>query len=91
MASLKLKGVRKAVGATPVLDDLSLTLEGCEFIAFLGPSGSGKSTLPRTTPTDDVNTRRIMLIDRIVWRDGWPRIEADSPSAGPRPAPAAAR
>ena len=47
MPSLELKGVRKAFGATPVLDDVSLTLESREFIAFLGPSGSGKSTLLR--------------------------------------------
>jgi multiple sugar transport system ATP-binding protein len=47
LASLELNGVRKAFGATPVLDDLSLTLEAREFIAFLGPSGSGKSTLLR--------------------------------------------
>ncbi|HEV2594728.1 MAG TPA: ABC transporter ATP-binding protein [Sphingomicrobium sp.] len=47
MASLELKGVRKAFGATPVLDDINLTLEQREFIAFLGPSGSGKSTLLR--------------------------------------------
>jgi multiple sugar transport system ATP-binding protein len=42
-----LKGVRKAFGATPILDDVSLKLEQREFIAFLGPSGSGKSTLLR--------------------------------------------
>lgn len=47
MASLELKGVRKAFGTTPVLDDINLTLEQREFIAFLGPSGSGKSTLLR--------------------------------------------
>ncbi len=30
---------------------------------------------PRTTPSDDVNSRRIMLVDRLIWRDGWPAIE----------------
>jgi arabinan endo-1,5-alpha-L-arabinosidase len=29
---------------------------------------------PRSKPTDDVNTRRVMLIDRLVWEDGWPRV-----------------
>ena len=47
MASLELKGVRKSFGATPVLDNIDLTLDAREFIAFLGPSGSGKSTLLR--------------------------------------------
>jgi len=27
---------------------------------------------PKSKPTDEVNTRRVMLIDRIEWRDGWP-------------------
>ncbi|MCH8617264.1 ABC transporter ATP-binding protein [Sphingomonas sp. SM33] len=45
--SLELKNIRKAFGATPVLDEVSLTLQSREFIAFLGPSGSGKSTLLR--------------------------------------------
>jgi arabinan endo-1,5-alpha-L-arabinosidase len=40
---------------------------------------------PRGKPTDEVNTRRIMLLDRIVWRNGWPHV--DGPSSGPRPAP----
>jgi multiple sugar transport system ATP-binding protein len=47
VASLELKGVRKSFGATPVLDNIDLTLDAREFIAFLGPSGSGKSTLLR--------------------------------------------
>ncbi len=47
MNSLDLRHVRKAYGDTLVLDDVSLTMEPREFIAFLGPSGSGKSTLLR--------------------------------------------
>lgn len=27
---------------------------------------------PRAKPTDEPNTRRVMLIDRIEWKDGWP-------------------
>ncbi len=42
---------------------------------------------PRAKDSDEVNTRRIMLIDRIDWVDGWPRIAGGSPSTGPRPAP----
>ena len=38
------------------------------------------SRRPRSKPSDDVNTRRLMLIDRIVWRDGWPRVEGNGPS-----------
>lgn len=40
----------------------------------------------RSKPSDDVNTRRIMLIDPIRWSDGWPA--AIVPSAEPAPAPA---
>lgn len=42
---------------------------------------------PRETPKDELNTRRIMLIDRIRWIDGWPQIDGPSIAvhAGPRP------
>jgi arabinan endo-1,5-alpha-L-arabinosidase len=41
---------------------------------------------PRTKPADEVNTRRVMLIDPIEWVDGWPRVAADGPSSGSRSA-----
>jgi arabinan endo-1,5-alpha-L-arabinosidase len=45
----------------------------------------------RTKPTDEINTRRIMLIDRIVWKDGWPLVKG--PTTGPqrRPLPERSR
>jgi arabinan endo-1,5-alpha-L-arabinosidase len=49
------------------------------------------SRRPRSRPTDDVNSRRVMLLDRIVWKDGWPRVEGKGPSSGPRSAPAMRR
>ena len=44
---------------------------------------------PRTKPSDEINTRRILLIDRIEWVDGWPRIAGNGPSTEPQPRPAA--
>src|SRR5947209_501837 len=43
------------------------------------------SRRPRENPSDELNTRRVMLIDPIEWRNGWPVI--DGPSSGPRKAP----
>ena len=45
------------------------------------------SRRPRSKPADDINTRRIMLLDPIVWRDGWPRVEGAGPSSEPRRRP----
>ncbi len=42
---------------------------------------------PRGKETDDVNTRRVMLIDRLVYVDGWPRVDR-GPSMETRPGPA---
>jgi arabinan endo-1,5-alpha-L-arabinosidase len=43
---------------------------------------------PRSKPGDDVNSRRVMLLDRIIWIGGWPRIAGDGPSSAARPKPA---
>jgi arabinan endo-1,5-alpha-L-arabinosidase len=41
---------------------------------------------PREKSTDEVNTRRVMLIDRLRWKEGWPVVVAptDERTAGPR-------
>jgi arabinan endo-1,5-alpha-L-arabinosidase len=43
------------------------------------------SNRPREKPADEINTRRIMLIDRIVWKDGWPVVQGPTTAPQPRP------
>ena len=40
---------------------------------------------PRQRQEDEINSRRILLIDRIQWRDGWPFV--GTPSEGLQDAP----
>jgi arabinan endo-1,5-alpha-L-arabinosidase len=40
---------------------------------------------PRQTQEDEINSRRILLIDRIEWHDGWPWV--GTPSHEPQEAP----
>src|SRR5829696_8074934 len=42
---------------------------------------------PRAAATDEVNTRRVMLLDRLEWRDGWPYVVDGGPSTGSRSGP----
>ncbi|MFH0343164.1 MAG: ATP-binding cassette domain-containing protein [Chromatiales bacterium] len=39
------KSYRRGDRRIPVLTKISLTVDGRDFVAFMGPSGSGKSTL----------------------------------------------
>lgn len=41
----------------------------------------------RNKDSEGVNSRQIMLVDWILWVDGWPRVAGNSLSSGPRPAP----
>ncbi|WP_341631675.1 glycoside hydrolase family 43 protein [Sphingomonas agri] len=40
---------------------------------------------PRQTQEDEINSRRILLIDKIEWTDGWPYVgtPSDTPQAAP--------
>lgn len=40
---------------------------------------------PRQRQEDEINSRRVLLIDRIEWEDGWPVVR--TPSTGEQPAP----
>jgi arabinan endo-1,5-alpha-L-arabinosidase len=43
------------------------------------------SNRPRQRQEDEINSRRILLIDRIEWKDGWPHV--GTPSDDPQQAP----
>jgi arabinan endo-1,5-alpha-L-arabinosidase len=41
---------------------------------------------PRQRQQDEINSRRVLMIDRIHWKDGWPHV--GTPSEEPQKAPA---
>lgn len=43
---------------------------------------------PRAKPGDDINSRRVMLLDRLIWHDGWPTVIGRAPSTTNARAPA---
>ncbi len=68
MASISLKGVRKAYGDNaPVIRDVDLDIGEAEFCVFLGPSGCGKSTLLRMIAgLEDVTEGEVEIGGRLV-------------------------
>ena len=44
-ARLDARELAKTAGGVPILSDVSLTVEPCQFVGVIGPSGAGKSTL----------------------------------------------
>ncbi|WP_036265135.1 ABC transporter ATP-binding protein, partial [Mesorhizobium sp. NBIMC_P2-C2] len=44
---LSIQHVKKAFGATTVVEDFNLDIARGEFVSFLGPSGCGKTTVLR--------------------------------------------
>ena len=80
-AILELKGPWYATGHNSVVTDAA----GQDWIFY--------HAINRATPSLDIaiandrGDRRVMLMDRLVYQDGWPRVAGDGPSTGPMPRP----
>ena len=65
-AALEVEGLRIAFAGTPVVEDVSFTVDAGECVAIVGESGAGKSLSARallglTPPTADVAVDRLRI------------------------------
>jgi multiple sugar transport system ATP-binding protein len=67
VSSVQIRDVRKAFGATSVLEGVSVDIADGEFVVLVGPSGCGKSTLLRMVAGLETITSGEVAIDgRVV-------------------------
>ena len=67
MATVSIRGVRKAFGATQVLHGVNVEVADGEFVILVGPSGCGKSTLLRMVAgLENVGGGEIAIGGRVV-------------------------
>ena len=69
MASVSIRGVTKAFGATPVLHGVSIEIADGAFTVLVGPSGCGKSTLLRMVAgLEEIDGGTVAINGRVVNR-----------------------
>jgi multiple sugar transport system ATP-binding protein len=67
MASVDIRGVKKAYGATQVIHGVDIQIHDGEFVILVGPSGCGKSTLLRMIAgLENITGGEIAIGDRVV-------------------------
>src|SRR4026207_409097 len=67
MASVAIRDVRKAFGATAVIHGVDISIRDGEFIVLVGPSGCGKSTLLRMIAgLENISRGDIVIGGRVV-------------------------
>jgi putrescine transport system ATP-binding protein len=65
MALLEVVAASRHFGATPAVDDVSLSVERGELFALLGPSGCGKTTLLRMIAGFETPDRGHIIVDGV--------------------------
>jgi polar amino acid transport system ATP-binding protein len=70
VAILRVEHLSKAFGTTPVLRDVSLSVDRGEILIVLGPSGSGKTTLLRCIQCLEFPDRGAIVLDGVPFGTG---------------------
>src|SRR5690349_22199645 len=69
MASVEIRDVRKAFGATNVIHGVNISIRDGEFVVLVGPSGCGKSTLLQMIAgLENITGGEIRVGERVVNR-----------------------
>src|SRR6478736_2235586 len=67
MASVAIRDVKKAFGATTIIHGVDISIRDGEFVVLVGPSGCGKSTLLRMIAgLENITAGEIRIGDRVV-------------------------
>ena len=67
MASVAIRGIKKAFGSTEVIHGVDVGIGDGEFVVLVGPSGCGKSTLLRMVAgLENITAGEILIGDRVV-------------------------
>ena len=67
MASVAIRDVRKAFGATAIIHGVDISIRDGEFVVLVGPSGCGKSTLLRMIAgLENITGGEIRIGERVV-------------------------
>ena len=67
MATVEIRDVKKAYGATQVIHGVSVDIQDGEFVILVGPSGCGKSTLLRMIAgLENITGGEIRIGNRVV-------------------------
>jgi multiple sugar transport system ATP-binding protein len=67
MASVAIRDVRKAFGATSVIHGVDVAIRDGEFVVLVGPSGCGKTTLLRMIAgLENITAGEIRIGERVV-------------------------
>ena len=79
MAYYEVKKLCKSYGKTPILKNISFSIEEGEVLSIIGRSGSGKTTLLRSLNyLESIDSGEVFLKDELLLSNDYPKKEIDT-------------